>query len=497
MKLFDLFATLSLDTSSFTDEADNAIKKSQEIASSIDQISTENVGNDITILDKEIAALDAEIASLDDEIHQLTMASLDDMIADSDREIMSLGADIDSLDGKAKLAETAIVTAVEVGKELATAALETLFQFSTESLDFVAESGSYVGEQLKKSRADWRDTVNVLQMQVGTYLAPLEMGLLNLAEAMAGVTSQDKLLYMLGELDSYKFENIQAMEARLRGVFSMFEQYESPEGGISLGEMAQGIDSQIRYWEEYEEALASLQSRGLDANVIASMADGSVQSLGYLQAIANASDKEIEALNEAFSRMEEARESAAATIGEAQMSVDDVVAQMNTKIAQLGVDVAVDQGATNVYNAAQGIISSLSTSYPGIAAQVDMINSKLAEIGSFRTIIAFATNDPSMIDVSGSGESRAVGLDYVPYDDYAARLHEGEAVLTKSEATAWRRGEGQGVDMRGLADDIKSAVREGLAGMSVTMDGQSVGNVVTKQVSRNIARQTHAGRFAT
>ena len=101
----------------------------------------------------------------------------------------------------------------------------------------------------------------------------------------------------------------------------------------------------------------------------------------------------------------------------------------------------------------------------------------------------------------GSGETqpegRAVGMDYVPYDDYLARLHEGEAVLTKSEATAWRRCESQGVDMRGLADDIKSAVREGLAGMSVTMDGQSVGNVVTKQVSRNIARQTHAGRFAT
>ena len=41
----------------------------------------------------------------------------------------------------------------------------------------------------------------------------------------------------------------------------------------------------------------------------------------------------------------------------------------------------------------------------------------------------------------GAGPGFATGLDYVPYDDYAARLHEGEAVLTKLEADRWRRGE--------------------------------------------------------
>ena len=35
----------------------------------------------------------------------------------------------------------------------------------------------------------------------------------------------------------------------------------------------------------------------------------------------------------------------------------------------------------------------------------------------------------------------ATGLDYVPHDNYVARLHEGEAVLTKQEARRWRRGE--------------------------------------------------------
>ena len=34
----------------------------------------------------------------------------------------------------------------------------------------------------------------------------------------------------------------------------------------------------------------------------------------------------------------------------------------------------------------------------------------------------------------------ATGLDYVPYDNFLARLHEGEMVLTKSQANALRSG---------------------------------------------------------
>lgn len=48
------------------------------------------------------------------------------------------------------------------------------------------------------------------------------------------------------------------------------------------------------------------------------------------------------------------------------------------------------------------------------------------------------------VDVNGSnntGTPQASGLDYVPYNNYPAMLHEGEAVLTASEAKAWRKGE--------------------------------------------------------
>ena len=41
----------------------------------------------------------------------------------------------------------------------------------------------------------------------------------------------------------------------------------------------------------------------------------------------------------------------------------------------------------------------------------------------------------------------ATGLDYVPYDEFPAILHKGEAVLTASEAAAWRAGKKEGASV--------------------------------------------------
>ena len=77
----------------------------------------------------------------------------------------------------------------------------------------------------------------------------------------------------------------------------------------------------------------------------------------------------------------------------------------------------------------------------------------------------------------------AKGLDYVPYDNYVTRLHRGETILSRVEAENWRANAkdfGRGAD----PEAIGSAVKAALAGVSVTMDGRSVGTLVTPYVSR-------------
>lgn len=99
---------------------------------------------------------------------------------------------------------------------------------------------------------------------------------------------------------------------------------------------------------------------------------------------------------------------------------------------------------------------------------------------------------------TGSGRGFATGLDYVPYNDYAARLHEGEAVLTKAEAARWRSGEAaQGVDAAALAMAVGEAVSAALDGAAVEMNGERVGELLTRKVSRNIAKNMRQMRYAT
>lgn len=66
----------------------------------------------------------------------------------------------------------------------------------------------------------------------------------------------------------------------------------------------------------------------------------------------------------------------------------------------------------------------------------------------------------------------ATGLNYVPRDNFLARLHEGEAVLTKQEAGEWRNG-----------SDVASAVRDAMSGIqfNVVLDsGILVGQLAPK-----------------
>lgn len=98
----------------------------------------------------------------------------------------------------------------------------------------------------------------------------------------------------------------------------------------------------------------------------------------------------------------------------------------------------------------------------------------------------------------GAGRSFATGLDFVPYDNFFARLHEGEAVLTKAEAADWRRsGSVQAIDYNALGSAVGSAVREALEGIGLyTDDGTRIADMVTQRVSRNIAREAKNRRFA-
>lgn len=475
MKLFEMFATLSLDTSAFETGATEAITKSGDIEDAIEKINTDSIDADIASLDKEIAELDAEIAALD-------------------FDNATLEKEMEAADTKAAATQGVLQGLWDVGKELAVEAVKCVTEFASESLDAIAESGTAAGNQLKQARTDWELTSQSLKLKTGAVLAPIASSFYDLAESIAGVTDADRVNVLLSNMESYSFENLQGVQKSLEGIFGAFEKWDPKqiEESVSFSDMTGGLESQIAYWEEYDKVLKDLQSRGVSSDILAKYADGSQSSLQQLQAMGTASDEELASLNATYAALEEARTNAAKTISNAQLEVDETISDMNESIMRLGIDIAADQGASNVYNAAQGIINTLSASYPEISAQVDAINTKLSKLGQrWEREAIFLGEGVERERGGGVGESFAIGLDYVPKNDFPALLHEGEAVLTKAEATAWRRGETRGgsVELAGLHDDIVSAVREGMAGMTVSMDTRTVGQMVAPTVSKEIARE--------
>lgn len=108
-----------------------------------------------------------------------------------------------------------------------------------------------------------------------------------------------------------------------------------------------------------------------------------------------------------------------------------------------------------------------------------------------------AISSPSIVRSSKkNAPSFATGLDYVPYDNFIAKLHAGETVLNRANATAYRAGIVGGIDYARLGQITAEAVSNALAGMTVTMSGEQVGRLTAKTVSREIAKGTRSLRYA-
>ena len=115
-------------------------------------------------------------------------------------------------------------------------------------------------------------------------------------------------------------------------------------------------------------------------------------------------------------------------------------------------------------------LSRMATGLSNGAAATNAVQSAIDELAARLRHI----NVPP---TGGGGGSFAVGLDYVPYDGFAATLHRGEKVLNRAEAATFRHGGEQ------TAFIDYNALAAAMSGMSVQMDGRVVGRLVERSVS--------------
>ena len=147
----------------------------------------------------------------------------------------------------------------------------------------------------------------------------------------------------------------------------------------------------------------------------------------------------------------------------------------------------------------RGVASSLSLTLPAPRVSTASTGSNASIGSSASTSVGSNTSTGSASGRAVTAKAFATGLDYVPYNGFPAFLHEGEAVLTKLEASDWRQSGShpQSIDLAALGQTVAAAVREGMRGVGLYVDRERLGEALTEPISRQIADRAWAGRYAT
>lgn len=149
-------------------------------------------------------------------------------------------------------------------------------------------------------------------------------------------------------------------------------------------------------------------------------------------------------------------------------------------------DYTVGETADGIMKDMQSLMVEVSNDSATAIQAADALNNALLALPDEIRI-------PISLDFTGAGTdgSHAKGLNYVPYDGYIAELHRGEQVVMAGNAN--RDG---GMDIGAMASAIAGAVAAALSNLTVQMDGETVGNMVTDYVADNVSTAARGKRFA-
>ncbi len=234
---------------------------------------------------------------------------------------------------------------------------------------------------------------------------------------------------------------------------------------------------------ELNECYAQMQEFAIE-----SMAQSKAEQETILHNLKNSRERvDADMAGDAIKKMNEIRDN---NVAAAQEEHDKVVAiamrlkQDKSKESQEAADAmikAADEEYEGIVRAAELTrsegIDKLMRAYPELAKQVSVNTGEVVSRweqmlgglgyeqwdGGVKTfMLKFETTGLDKIDLAME-KTRLIlngthynGLDYVPFDGYNARLHEGERVLTKKENEAYTKAKQEGADTKGIILNVNS-----------------------------------------
>lgn len=355
-----------------------------------------------------------------------------------------------------------------------------IFEVGAESIEMAAAEDSALAQAYNATTERLTITQDLAKMQIGNALLPVATAIKELTDNVLSfvfnIDDADKLTAYLDQLETYEADNLKEVSANLKGVFGAFEQVDKirPDDFSAL---SAGVVSQTRFWTDYDSTLNSLLDRGISADFLSEIADGSKESLAQMMSLANLDDADLQTFLASYEQLTAARAAAAETINSAQVEVDLAADNVETTVAEMvmRLDQAelakLSMGATT-----DSIVSVLSEAYPIISAQVDNINDKISQLGS--TQMAYTSESLEQLYMQGVSPYA-----FLP-PEHAGALGVSESKAQPSVATS------VGID----AATLKQAFFEALMQWGQPVGASAFGAIIAPQINADIARGTRGVR---
>lgn len=265
--------------------------------------------------------------------------------------------------------------------------------------------------------------------------------------------------------------------------------------GFSTKGMQDSLQSQLAFMNEYLDNLEKARQMGLSSELLASLADGSTESAEYLTNLVQ-DEQGAKKVDEMYQKVQEKKKEFTDALTQQQLTADQVYQNLAAE-AKKAVD-ALDlegEAATNSGKTVAGLARGISDHVSEVQAAVDSIIAQLDRLNGWGINIDFG-GFGSISFKTGTGKTEGsgrFGLDYIPHDDYIARLHEGERVLTAQENQVWNM-----LQSGGLAnidyDTMGSVFRDNVKpGGNVYLNGRVVGQVMSDQQGREYRQLQRSG----
>lgn len=175
----------------------------------------------------------------------------------------------------------------------------------------------------------------------------------------------------LNELIQKYDEAYEAARTSLDGTFELFEKVEE-KSGVSSQAIIEAWQSQIDFFNEYNENLQKLQEMDLDPKFLEQLSDGSQESAGQVKALMEeienlspeAAAARIQEINDKFGELSTAKDNAATTMAEIQTDFNNKLGEienrMNEAVNNMNMDEEAAAAAKSTISAYISQISSMT-----------------------------------------------------------------------------------------------------------------------------------------